>query len=174
MSRLQRGQTAIGVLKRKEACKKSVLARMLVFEGLQNGDPKVAPFAEHFKSVAALSEWSCHERKIEKVSIKTLRAHIEVLYEGGMKKFKEDLQRLGNKAAAKKPPSTKQLAGNRAYAVLQMVQRYEDLVERMSQEARNSEPASRALRAHFRKFGDLPGEDESQVIYVPFGKKSSD
>lgn len=172
LSRLERGQVAVGVQQRQEACRRSTESRINVLSALLKGDGESVADLSHFMTLDALCEWFCPERGIERISPKTLRAHIEAIYPGGYRCFSMDVKKATNRNSTKNNLTIEKSTDLRADSVIEMVQRYFDLVDKMRYISKNNEPVRRALSEHFKKFGDYPNERAAKVIFASFGKST--
>lgn len=162
MGRLRKGDVAPGIAARSERAKESIAARLKVLDELQRNrskcDDGVLVF---FETVDALAGWTDAGRRISPVSPKTMRKHIERMYEGGYVAFMAALEQVRSmNTPAGLHPSVEAEVRRRiqqeAAAVLEMTNRYLDLIKRMRGLADASPAAMTQLKHHLQVFGSEP------------------
>ncbi len=160
MPRLTKGQIASGIQLRLDRSKSSTNARATVLKDLQSSkSPNLDDLAK-FGSFQRLASWKDSERGITPLSTKTLRKHLDTLYEGGSTGFRKDVAKLlgrerGHQAATGAGgESDKQRAARfTADAAMEMTTRYLDLLERLNRLSVDSEAAEAELLRHLRRYG---------------------
>jgi len=160
MGRLQKGVVAPGVAAKSSRAKESIAARLKVLEELRrSGGHRGDPRATYFATIDALAAWTDLDRGIAPVSPKTMRKHIERMYEGGYEAFITVVAQLRSSS----PPATphrlvegevRRRIQREAAAVLEMTNRYSDLIKRMRSLADGSPAAMAQLKHHLQVFGD--------------------
>lgn len=162
MGRLQKGVVAPGIAARSDRAKESIAARLKALDelrraGSKRGDERLI----FFETVDALAAWTDAGRGITPVSPKTMRKHIERMYEGGYGAFMKTVAELRSRSTPATPhPAVEGEVRRRiqqeAAAVLEMTNRYLDLMKRMRGLADANPAAMAQLRHHLQVFGDDP------------------
>nr|CBA30150.1 hypothetical protein Csp_C22110 [Curvibacter putative symbiont of Hydra magnipapillata] len=112
-----------------------------------------------FASVDALAAWEDVDQGIYPVSPKTMRKHIDLMHGGGYRAFILSVEYLRNHNATSTARSSVEAAirqglEREAAAILEMTNRYLDLMKRMRNLAENNPSAMVQLKHHLRIFGD--------------------
>lgn len=160
MGRLKKGVIAPGVAARSNRAKESVAARLKVFEELQQSGVSSADVRwTRFASVDALATWEDADRGIYPISPKTMRKHIDLMHEGGYRAFILSVEsiRACNKTSTARPSietAIRQGLEREAAAILEMTNRYLDLMKRLRNLAEESPQVMAQLKHHLRIFGD--------------------
>ncbi len=162
MGRLQKGVVAPGIAARSDRAKESIAARLKVLDELRrDGSKRGEGVLEFFETIDALAAWTDAGRGITPVSPKTMRKHIEHMYEGGYAAFMTAVEQLRSPSTTSIPyPSVEGEVRRRiqreAAAVLEMTNRYLDLMKRMRGLADTNPAAMAQLKHHLQVFGDEP------------------
>ena len=161
MSRLTKGQMAAGIRLRLDLSKCSADARIVVLKGLQGSKDNQPNEVEKFRSFRQLASWEDAERGITPLSVKTLRKHLDALYDGGSLGFRKDVaQLLGRESAVEVAPlkvgesERQRLDRFAADAAMEMTTRYLDLLERLKRLSVGSEAAEAELLRHLRRYSE--------------------
>lgn len=158
MPRLKKGEMATSIKQKSLDRASSVQARIDVLMALLREDLPTKQYLVPLATLGSLCEWNCPEHSITPIDRKTFKLHVNKLYAGGAEAFARDMKIVVNRPErGEKPKGASQDAhGERASAVLELVQRYDDLLEKVNQVARSSDEVRKALVRHLRKFGDMP------------------
>lgn len=162
MSRLQKGAVAPGVAARSDRAKESIAARLKVLDELRRaGDKRSDGMLVFFETIGALAAWTDSGRGITPVSPKTMRKHIEHMYEGGYVAFMMTVEQLRSLRLPATPHplvegEVRRRIQHEAAAVIEMTNRYLDLMKRMRGLADSNPAAMVQLKHHLKVFGDDP------------------
>lgn len=161
MPRLIKGQIASGIQLRLDMSKSSANARIVVFKDLQNSTSPITGELEKFRSFQQLASWEDPAKGITPLSTKTLRKHLDSLYEGGSSGFRKDVGLLLGKGIGQKEDpiavgESEKARKDRfaADAAMEMTTRYLDLLERLKRLSVSSEVAEAELLRHIRRYGE--------------------
>lgn len=161
MPRLTKGQIASGIRLRMNLSMGSTDARIAVLKSLQNSKAQRPHDLSRFRSFQQLASWEDLDRGITPLSTKTLRKHLDALYDGGCTAFRKDVAKvLGRNMDAKAGPKvageTEMQRADRfsADAAMEMTTRYLDLLERLKKLSLASEVVEAELLRHLRRYGE--------------------
>lgn len=161
MPRLTKGQMAAGIRLRLDLSNGSVGARIVALKDLKSSGGRPPDEVAKFRSFQQLASWEDLERGITPLSIKTLRKHLDALYEGGSRSFRKDMaqlfrpERASEAATVEAGESEKQRADRfSADAAMEMTTRYLDLLERLKRLSVASEAAEAELLRHLRRYSE--------------------
>lgn len=162
MGRLQKGTLAPGIAARSNRAKESIAARLRALDdlrraGSKRGDARLA----FFETIDALAAWTDTDCGITPVSPKTMRKHIEHLYQGGYEAFMaavDELRSTSTKMAlhSSVEGEVRRRVQREAAAVMEMTNRYLDLMKRMRVLADTNPTAMTQFKHHLQMFGDDP------------------
>lgn len=161
MPRLTKGQMAAGIRLRLDLSKRSAEARIVVLQSLKSSNDRPPDVFAKLRSFQQLASWEDLGRGITPLSTKTLRKHLDALYEGGSQGFRKDMTQLlesegDSEGAPVAAGESKRQRTDRfsADAAMEMTTRYLDLLERLKRLSATSEAAEVELQRHFRRYGE--------------------
>lgn len=163
----RKGEMAPGVAARHGRAAASTMARIEVFRKLDVAALKVEPqLMDRFANFGRLAEWSEPSIGIYPISPKTLRKHLDHVYEGGYRSFqasvaalKEQLESDATPQVSKKILALIASAANEKSeratgAAIDMTARYLDLLDRVRKLSMSNSAAERQFRKHLQIFGE--------------------
>jgi hypothetical protein len=158
MARLSTGELAVGVKAKKAQCELTSEVRLNILRRALSGDVGALRHLTHFLNFTELCSWSQSSIGVVSISPKTLRAYIEQKYVGGLEAFRSDVQKAANQSNSRNKKTVKngeEKSTSKVDQVLEVTNRYLDILDRFVKMSENRHDVRRELDAHFRKFGDL-------------------
>lgn len=159
MPRLTKGEIAPGIQLRRDRSMSSASARISMLRSLLNSNCPIPEQMLSIKNFRQLAMWEDRRRGITPLSIKTLRKHLDSLYEGGSHRFREDMAQLLERQFTPKIEMVQNEEMKRRRvdrlstdAAMEMTARYLDLLERFKKLSLASEVAERELISHMRRY----------------------
>jgi hypothetical protein len=163
MPRLGKGEIAPSIRVLSEAAARSAAARVAEFERLRDESSPSAAKLSVFLTVTSLAAWESIPLGITPLSSKTLRKHINRIYDGGLSKLLDDaassISGMYKSEVTKVANGVKvwQLQAQQAVdSALDMTVRYLDLLERLKKLSLESEAAESELQRHYRRYEKHP------------------
>lgn len=167
MPRLSKGQRATSIQARMDFARASTIARL---DALRSEGARIdSALLERFLNLDSLASWDEPDRGIHPLSPKTLRRHIDGVFDGGYQAFRvavEAMKRrvretteteLHSRKVREHISSTVKAETERATdATLEMTARYLDLLQRLQRLGTSNPIAARLLEGHFKVFGTAP------------------
>ena len=94
MPRLNKGQIAVGIQNKMDQSKRSVNARIDALQRLQRSTERSPDEVANFINFDRLASWCEPQLGITPLSTKTLRKHLNNIYEDGLLGFRRDVSKF--------------------------------------------------------------------------------
>lgn len=159
MPRLSKGHVAPGLARLHEEAAEAVRRKIEKWTAFKNAAPQnLDDHPPHFGSFSALAEWSDVAQEVVRVDPKTLRKKLNAFYPGGSKALVSEMRSVRSAVRSAAEPSAaraKSASDEQTMpdAVMEVTNRYIDLLERFKRHAERDSRVMMELERHMRLHG---------------------